>query len=474
MIMSDISSLSTGLERNLAYLTPLLKDQADMSRKDIYIKKHDRACTILYLQNSLNSEALQKLVDSLTSIDYLTEFKYPFKEILFSKIGLLKQTELFSYEEILEAIFNGMSVLLVDGMNIAFSLNTIMPKMRAFAEPTTERVVRGPKLSFIENTDENIGLIRQFMNNQNLMIEQGEVGLHGKVKITKLYIKGTADEKLLQRVEEKLSKVQERDIEDSGMLGELLEEVPFSPFQQIQNTERMDIALAALKDGRVIIMVDGSPFVLVVPTTINMLLKSPDDYYERWIAGTFLRILRYVSLFITLFLSSIYISLVSFNQGLLPTELALTIAQTRENVPFPPFIEAIIMEMTIELLREAGIRLPTPLGQTIGLVGGVVIGQAAVQANLVSSIMVIIVSITAITSFIVPQYGFGLAFRVLRFGAMISAALLGIYGVTIFFIIVTIHMAKLDSFTIPYFDPGASIQKGKWKDFIMRLPFPKM
>lgn len=200
--------------------------------------------------------------------------------------------------------------------------------------------------------------------------------------------------------------------------------------------------------------VDYSPFALIVPASFGMVMQSPDDFYERWIATTLIRFLRFSSIFITLFLSAFYISLVSFHQGMLPTALAVTIASTRENVPFPPLLEALIMEVTIELLREAGLRLPNPLGQTIGLVGGVVIGQAAVEANIVSSVMVIIVSIIALASFTVPQYGMGLSFRVLRFISMVAAAVFGLYGIILCMLAIFTHLVRQRSFGIPYFNPN--------------------
>ncbi|MEH7077754.1 spore germination protein, partial [Bacillus velezensis] len=212
---------------------------------------------------------------------------------------------------------------------------------------------------------------------------------------TVMYIDDKADPSVVSDVVKRLSEVKMDDIQDSGTLEELIEDNKYSPFPQIQNTERPDKVSSALFNGRVAILVDNSPFALVVPASLGILMQSPDDYYERWISASLIRVLRFTSIFITLFFSSIYIALVSFHQGLLPTSLAVTIAANRENVPFPPIIEAMVMEITIELLREAGLRLPSPLGQTIGLVGGVVIGQAAVEANIVSSIMVIVVSIVA-------------------------------------------------------------------------------
>lgn len=199
-------------------------------------------------------------------------------------------------------------------------------------------------------------------------------------------------------------------------------------------------------------------------------MQSPDDYYERWISASLIRVLRFTSIFITLFFSSIYIALVSFHQGLLPTSLAVTIAANRENVPFPPIIEAMVMEITIELLREAGLRLPSPLGQTIGLVGGVVIGQAAVEANIVSSIMVIVVSIVALASFTVPQYGMGLSFRVLRFISMFTAAAFGLYGMILFMLAIYTHLSRQRSFGSPYFSPNGFFSLKNANDSILRLP----
>lgn len=201
-----------------------------------------------------------------------------------------------------------------------------------------------------------------------------------------------------------------------------------------------------------------------------MVMQSPDDFYERWIAATLIRFLRFSSIFITLFLSAFYISLVSFHQGMLPTALAVTIASTRENVPFPPLLEAMIMEVTIELLREAGLRLPNPLGQTIGLVGGVVIGQAAVEANIVSSVMVIIVSIIALASFTVPQYGMGLSFRVLRFISMIAASVFGLYGIILCMLVIFTHLVRQRSFGIAYFNPNHFFSLKHTDEAIIRLP----
>lgn len=360
--------------------------------------------------------------------------------------------------------------MFINGLDHVYILSTGKREKRSVTEPTSEKVVRGPKIAFIEDSDTNVAMIRQRTNHPKLKTKKVPIGENKLKYATVMYIDDEADPSVVNDVLKRLSKVKMDDIQDSGTLEELIEDNKYSPFPQIQNTERPDKVSSALFNGRVAILVDNSPFALVVPASLGILMQSPDDYYERWISASLIRALRFTSIFITLFFSSIYIALVSFHQGLLPTSLAVTIAANRENVPFPPIIEAMVMEMTIELLREAGLRLPSPLGQTIGLVGGVVIGQAAVEANLVSSIMVIVVSIVALASFTVPQYGMGLSFRVLRFISMFTAAAFGLYGMILFMLAIYTHLSRQRSFGSPYFSPNGFFSLKNANDSILRLP----
>ncbi|MFJ7366730.1 spore germination protein [Peribacillus frigoritolerans] len=458
------------LDQKQEELKSELDMQDDVVFKQIFIPGYEVSGLFVFVNGTMDYPAFNEIVLDLSAAQVETRHPISIEQLVISKICSVREQDVETYETAKEHIFDGKTLLFIDGIANGYALNLEKEKNRTFGEPSTERVVRGPKMGFIESLQENIGLIRQYSNHPKLIVKQQKFGTMEKREVALIYYEGKASDSLLKEMNKRINEVKATDLQDSGMLEELIEDTSLTPFPQIQNTERPDKVLAALQEGRVVIMVDGSPFALMAPTTMTMLLQSPDDYYERWVAGTFLRILRYLSLFVTVFLSGIYISLVSFNPGLLPSELAMTIAGTRENVPFPPFVEAIIMELTIELLREAGIRLPSPIGQTVGLVGGVIIGQAAVQANIVSSLMVIIVSITTITSFTVPQYSFGLAFRALRFGAMIFAAVLGLYGTTLFFIIVISHLSKLTSFQEPYFQPMDFFGKNTWKDAFLRLP----
>ncbi|AFJ63480.1 MULTISPECIES: spore germination protein [Bacillus] len=376
----------------------------------------------------------------------------------------------FTSKEAVISILRGKCAVFINGLDSVYILSTGKREKRSVNEPTSEKVVRGPKVAFIEDSDTNVAMIRQRTNHPKLKTKKVPIGENKLKYATVMYIDDEADPSVVSDVVKRLSEVKMDDIQDSGTLEELIEDNKYSPFPQIQNTERPDKVSSALFNGRVAILVDNSPFALVVPASLGILMQSPDDYYERWISASLIRALRFTSIFITLFFSSIYIALVSFHQGLLPTTLAVTIAANRENVPFPPIIEAMVMEITIELLREAGLRLPSPLGQTIGLVGGVVIGQAAVEANIVSSIMVIVVSIVALASFTVPQYGMGLSFRVLRFISMFTAAAFGLYGMILFMLTIYTHLSRQRSFGSPYFSPNGFFSLKNANDSILRLP----
>lgn len=228
--------------------------------------------------------------------------------------------------------------------------------------------------------------------------------------------------------------------------------------------------MAALLEGRVAILLDGTPFALIMPVTFGMLLQSPEDYYDRWMVGSMLRLLRFFALAVSLFAPALYISFLSFQSGLIPTKLAISIISSRQGVPFPVLIESLIMEVSIEILREAGLRLPKPIGPAMGIVGGLIIGQAAVEAGIVSPILVIVVSVTAISSFSIPMYSVGISIRLLRFVAMFFAASLGLYGVIMFFLLLSAHLIKLKSFGVPYLNLAVPYRINDWKDFVFRMP----
>jgi len=258
------------------------------------------------------------------------------------------------------------------------------------------------------------------------------------------------------------------------MIEQWIQDSFLSPFPQVQHTERPDKVSAALIQGRVAILIDGTPFVLVAPAGFTAVFQSPEDYNERFLIGSLIRLLRYFAAFISLFLPAIYIALVEYHQGMIPSNLAFSIAGNREGVPFPAVVEAFIMELTMEVLREAGLRLPKPIGQTVGIVGGLVIGEAAVAAGVVGPIMVIVVAITAISSFSLPSYSFAISLRILRFIVMLMASFLGLYGIILAFIAICVHLVNMRTFGMPYLAPISPVFSEDLKDSFFLAPSTMM
>lgn len=285
-----------------------------------------------------------------------------------------------------------------------------------------------------------------------------------------MYIEDIVNHDALNELMERLSDINIDSISDSGQLEQLIEDDQWSLFPQIQLTERPDVVSSSLLEGRIAILIDNSPFVLLVPTIFANFFQSPDDYYQRWMYSSSVRIIRMLAILISMLATPLYVAITSYHTSIIPTRLAYSIAASREGVPFPAFIEAIIMEVSLALLMEAIIRLPRPIGATIGIVGGLVIGQSAVSAGIVSPIMIIIVAITAITSFTTTNYEISFAFRIIRFAFIIMASTLGLYGIALGCMVTLAHLTKLESFGISYLSPIVNLDKGDIKDTIVKYP----
>ncbi|WP_083609649.1 spore germination protein [Paenibacillus sp. P3E] len=390
--------------------------------------------------------------------------------IMDSVVCCAEVKEVLSLDDCVHEVLSGNAALFMEGTANVFILGLTEGKERAIEEPLTEAVVRGPRDGFVENLRSSTVLLRRRIKDPGFTIINYTVGRRSRTNLSLMYIRGLTNPELVKEVQERVERIDIDVILESGEIEQLIEDNVLSPFPQAQNTERPDRVVSALMQGRVVLMTDGTPFALIVPVTFNILMTSPEDYYERWLPASLIRILRTGAAFIALFLPALYIALISYNHGLIPAKLVISIAAGREGVPFPSIIEALIMEVTLELLREAGLRLPKPIGQAVGIVGGLVIGQAAVQAAIVSPIMVIVVALTAISSFAFPQYGAGIAVRILRFAMMISAAVLGLYGIILFYILITVHLVKLNSFGVYYMSPFTPLLPKDWKDSFIRLP----
>ncbi|WP_411218732.1 spore germination protein [Terribacillus saccharophilus] len=473
--------LTTKIAANLTQLKAIVGESSDIIYRQFKLGMDNRNCAIVYVDGLVDQQQLhQSILHPLLHTKQSKSALHVFKTVSIKDYLLHHTIEVSSVEalkdsnKIVHQLLSGSVLLMVDGLDEILVLSVKQWLSRSLNEPITEALVRGPRLSFIENIRDNTAMLRRMTTDPNLTFTDFEVGERTRRQLTIAYVKDIANDELVGNVTKRIRDLDIDHAAESGFIEQLIEDDYLSIFPQVQATERPDRVMGAILEGRVGILLDGSSYALIVPGTFSMMLQSPEDYYERWIPMSLIRLLRYAAAFLSIFLPSFYIAFVSFHQGLIPTDLALAIAGTREGVPFPTIIEALIMEVSIELLREAGLRLPRPVGQTVGLVGALIIGEAAVQAGLVSPIMVIVVAATAIASFVSPHYGAGIALRVLRFLAMFSAAFLGLYGISLFFLALCVHAVKLRSFGVPYVTPGTLYSKDDWKDFLFRMPLFSM
>ncbi|QGP91293.1 Spore germination protein B1 [Neomoorella glycerini] len=371
---------------------------------------------------------------------------------------------------VVKHVLDGDTVLLLDGYNKGVALSTRSWEHRAIDEPITESVVRGPRESFIESLRTNTALLRRRLKTPSLKMELVCLGRYTMTNIVITYIEDLADPAVVREVRQRLERIQIDGILESAYIEELIEDNPSSPFPQIDHTERPDKVVAALLEGRVGILVDNTPFALIVPTLFVQFIQSSEDYYERYYLSSFLRLARFVALNIALLLPAAYVAVSTFHQEMLPTNLLVKLASQREGIPFPAVVEAIMLELTFELLREAGVRLPRPVGQALSIVGALVIGEAAVSAGLVSPSMVIVVALTGISSFAIPSFAMAITLRLLRFIMLILAGTLGFYGIMLGLLAILVHLNTLRSFGVPYLAPVTPWNFSDFKDVLVRVP----
>ena len=467
--------LVTNLDANIKQIKKLLDEPNDLVIREFKIGEASITSAIVYIDGLIDKQLVQEsilgnLQDIAASQQLPKESTELLNEIYQTFISITTIEQGNTLEDVANGILSGKTVFILDGQKTVLLMDTKGGQTRSIEQSTAETVVRGPKAAFVENLGTNLSLLRKCLQTPDLRFKTQQVGKRSRRSLVVAYVDGIINPAIVKEVKRRLDTIDIDDAPDSGFIEQWIEDSFLSPFPQMNNTERVDKAAAVLLQGKVVILVDGSPFVLIAPVVLGDILKSPEDYYERWLIGSLLRILRYLAAFIALFLPALYISLVTIHPGLLPSDLAISIAASREGVPFPPVVEAFLMVFTMELLQEAGIRLPTPIGQTIGIVGGLVIGDAAVSAGIVSPIMVIVIGLTAIAVFANPSYTIGISFRIVRLGFMLAASVLGLFGIILVYIMVNIHLVNLKSFGIPYSTPFAPTMMRDWKDLVIRAP----
>lgn len=385
---------------------------------------------------------------------------------------LFKQTQ-FKYVNDSKVLVNGIlsgSVAIFHG-NASYLIDVYGPVARSIAQSETETVITGPHDAFTEQAGSNLSLIRARLKSSHLKIVKLNVGEITKTETYVLYIQDIVNMDYVQELINRIKNIETDAIYDANMLIQIIDDNPNSIFPQFITTERPDAAVSKLADGKVLCIIDGSPSVVSVPTSFFEFFTSSDDYYQRWAIGSATRFLRFIAFVITITFTAVYVSITTFHYEMIPENLLLSLTESRSKVPFPPLYEALLMETTIELLREAGARLPTKIGQTIGIVGGIVIGSSAVQAGFTSNILVIAVASSAIASFVIPSYVMSASIRFVRFGLIILAGVLGNFGLAVGIAAVAIHLSGLTSLGTSYVTPVAPFQITDWKDIFIRAPF---
>jgi spore germination protein KA len=374
-----------------------------------------------------------------------------------------------SFKDLVQGIISGTTLILLDGYPKGLLVETKGWEHRTVGRPNAENVVRGPQEAFVEHLRVNTSLVRRRLRTDRLITEMFKLGRLSNVDCAVLYIEGLTNPKLVQEVIRRIKAIETDYITESGSLEQFIEDNPFSLIPGQLYTERPDRVAAHLAEGHVAIIVDGDPFVLITPSTFWSLLHAAEDAYIRWPYATLLRSVRVLALFLNLLLPSFYIAIVNFHPEMIPTDLLLAIAAARETIPFPAIWEILLMEISFELIREAGIRIPSLIGPTLGIVGAIILGQAAVQANIISPLLVIIVALTGLGSFAIPNYSLSLGMRALRFIFLILSGTFGFYGLAIGVFLVVIHVCGQKSFGVPIISPVSPYRPSSG-DIVYRQP----
>lgn len=458
--------VSVDISQNKQFIQDMIGNSADIKMREMVLGKDQVHCLAAYIEITAGSLAFEnslvgRLLNDLAGLDA----QEIYDSLAKNGQGLCDVTPFAYIEDALQlGMLTGDVILFIDGFASALKIpDKGFPNM-GVTKPESEKVVRGSQEGFADSIKVNTALIRKRIRSTKVRVKEVKAGLYSHTNIDLVYMDGLVYPALLDDIEKRLDTYTIDGIMDSGMVEQLTEEKWYSPFPQFQTTQRPDRAAMAVLEGRVVLLCDNSPSALILPTDYNSLLKTSDDYFNRFEIASLERFIRYVASVFALIFPALYLAVTNFHTQLLPTSLLLSFAAARQGVPFPAVVEVLLMELSFELLREAGVRLPGAMGNTIGIVGGLIIGQAAVDANLVSPIVVIVVAFTALSSFAIPNEELATAFRILKFYMIGMSAWLGMFGFLVSALSIFIHLASLKSFGIPYLMPYVGAELNDYED----------
>ncbi len=463
--------LTKSLDKNIALFKDIFADDDTITYR-MFETQNGIKCYSIFAEGMISGEILNENVLQRIMSCSLPENVSSQKILdIFAKrvIAIDDLRKVSDLKEIIDGILYGDAILLIDGVAEGLLFNTKGLPTRSVTEPISESVVRGPREGFTESLNINIALLRRKIINSNLKFKYLRLGKQTKTRICICYIEGLASKKITKEVMKRLEDIEIDGILESGYIEELIKDSPLSPFKTIGHTERPDVVAGKLLEGRVAILCDGTPFVLTLPYVFMEYFQSNEDYYQNFIFASINRLLRYLAFFLTTSIPALYLAIVTFHQEMIPTPLLLSISASRVGVPFPTVFEAIAMGLSFEILREGGVRLPTPIGQAISIVGAIVLGDAAVNAKLVSAPMIIVTALTGISSFLLPMM-LGPVI-IIRFIFIILASIFGLYGYMFGVIGLFIQLMSMRSFGIPYMLNIGSLTQQDVKDTTLRAPW---
>ncbi|RFU66397.1 spore germination protein [Peribacillus saganii] len=437
------------LDQNLKIFKYLytVPDNVDVKIREITIPSLNRNAAILYIASISDVIDIEERI--LHPLLHHSDGSGKIENIVSAQT--LKTAQ--KIEDIVNEVNGGVTALFVDGDRQCYLMEMQNFQSRSIGMAENEVVLKGPKESFTEKAIINISLVRKLIRDENLVAERTVISKRSNNGLFMLYVKDLVNDELLNEVKSRISKLDLAAVHSISFVEQLIEERKSSLFPTVLYTERPDRASAFLEEGHIVLMLDSSPACLIVPTTFWAHFHNPEEHYLRYPYGNFTRLLRFLALFIALFISPLYVAIANYHSGMIPPDLLLAIAATREKVPFPAIIEIIMMEFAFELIREAGLRVPSPIGPTIGIVGALILGQAAVQANIISPLVIIIVALGGLTSFAINDVNLNYTVRLMKFIFIFAAGILGVYGLTASFILCLFYMVSIKSFGVPYLAP---------------------
>lgn len=454
-----------------------LKEETNYLEDIFYRKKiiHKQTVYIIYNEPLTSSDKISDfIIRSLNNIDKSDSKKEDLLSQIENNISNFKSKRIYNYQDICLYLHKGFTIILIEDNPIFLALETKADISRSISTPNVENALRGAKDSFVEDFQKNIGLVKKRIKNNNLWIETLNLGRYTKTQTGILYIHGIVKEDLVEKVQTSLKKIDIDGIVNIDMIKNLIVQENKSILPTIITTERPDNVCNALLEGKVVIIADNCPFALIMPAVLNDFFKTPEDYYNKSLNTSLTRLLKYIAFYIALLLPAVYIALITYNQEMIPTELLISFATQRDGVPFPAFFEAFIMIISFEILRESDLRVPTFAGSSLSIVGALILGEAAVNAGIVSPIMIIIIALTSICSMPFTEVEIMNGLRWYRLLFMVGASTLGIIGIVVVFIYFVVELAQLESFGKPYLLPYAPTSWTGLKDSIIRLPLKKM